>query len=467
MGARLVRPSLPRQLTLLVAAAGLVSLLTAGWAFASYRRALTLAEGARGKHADDLILCHEMSALLERKLAKSRSFILTADEEFSQEMEDARSQFASILGRLTGSLRGGGPARLSRIGALEARHHQILRRVMAQRRGGARPSDLTPALLERLKPVRDELDAEMRALIALKEEKLAAAEEAAEAGMRLARRVSAGAGLASLAVFGFVIWVVRRLALVQVEVERGLRLSNAELDDIVAERTRELSAFNRELESFSYSVAHDLRTPLRSVTNFSQVAAARSAGDPALKEDLARIRAAGMRMSHLIDALLSLSRLTRRPLAAREADLTDMARELDLDLRASYPDRSVAFSVMPGLVDSGDPELLRVALRNLLENAWKFTAGRPDARVEFGRAVVEKERAYFVRDNGAGFDPRFADKLFRPFERLHSTEEFRGTGIGLATVERVIRRHGGRVWAEGEPGKGATFYFTLGGADVA
>ncbi|MBI3299655.1 MAG: hypothetical protein HYZ75_15930 [Elusimicrobia bacterium] len=203
--------------------------------------------------------------------------------------------------------------------------------------------------------------------------------------------------------------------------------------------------------------------PLRAITNFSDLAASNTAAstDATLKKNISRIHAAGLRMSELIDSLLTLSRLTRRPLGAKDVDLSALASEIATELAAADPARQVRFTLAEGLPDVGDPDLLRVALYNLLQNAWKFTATRKDAAMEFGRTTVDGVAAYFVRDNGAGFDARFVQKLFTPFERLHSAADFPGTGIGLATVERVVQRHGGSVWAEGQAGKGAAFFFTL------
>lgn len=283
-------------------------------------------------------------------------------------------------------------------------------------------------------------------------------------GRNIAAAVTA-AGTISLAAVAVavVLWLVRRMTALQLQVEQTLTRSNERLDVLVAERTRELSTFNRELESFSYSVAHDLRTPLRAITNYSELSVDRAAacGDPSLKENLERIRSAGLRMSHLIDALLSLSRLTRHPFGAKAVDVSALVSEVGAEIAAANRERRVTFAVQPSLGDIADADLLRAAIYNLLDNAWKFTAGRPDAAIEFGRTTVDGEPCYFVRDNGVGFDERFIGKLFAPFERLHSAKQFPGTGIGLATVERVVRRHGGSVWAEGRLGQGARFFFTL------
>jgi light-regulated signal transduction histidine kinase (bacteriophytochrome) len=227
---------------------------------------------------------------------------------------------------------------------------------------------------------------------------------------------------------------------------------------------RDLEHKNRELESFSYAVSHDLRAPLRRIDSFSR-AVQESQGerlDPDGRRFLDRVREASQQMSRLIDDVLYLSRVTRTELREHEVDLSGLASLLLERMREAEPGRAVEARVRPGVTVTGDGQLLRIALENLLENAWKFTGREPAARIEFGMTNVAGEPSYFVRDNGAGFDMAYADRLFGPFQRLHLASEFPGTGIGLATVQRIIHRHGGRVWAEGTPGQGATFHFTLG-----
>jgi PAS domain S-box-containing protein len=245
--------------------------------------------------------------------------------------------------------------------------------------------------------------------------------------------------------------------------EAALAAANSELERRVAERTAELTVVNRELESFSSSVSHDLRAPLRGIDGWTQ-AALEDCG-PQLDEQgrtyLKRVRSETQRMGELIDGLLELSRVTRAPMKRETVDLTAMAQELEASLRAGQPERAVDFVVAPAMVAMGDAVLLRAALQNLLHNAWKFTGKRPRARIEVGCASEPGRTVYHVRDDGAGFDMRYAGKLFAPFQRLHSPEEFPGTGIGLATVQRIIHRHGGKVWAKAEVDQGATFYFTL------
>jgi signal transduction histidine kinase len=254
--------------------------------------------------------------------------------------------------------------------------------------------------------------------------------------------------------------LLKRQARLLAESEHAAR----ELAEVRAGLVRDLEHKNRELESFSYAVSHDLRAPLRRIDSFSR-AVLESQGDrlddPG-RRFLSRVRQASQHMSQLIDDVLYLSRVTRADLREQEVDLSAVAGLILTRLQESDPDRSVEVKVRPGVVVTGDGQLLKIALDNLLENAWKFTAKQAETRIEFGVTQVSGEPTYFVRDNGAGFDMTYADRLFGPFQRLHPQDEFPGSGIGLATVQRIIHRHGGRVWAEGLVGQGATFQFTLG-----
>jgi signal transduction histidine kinase len=239
--------------------------------------------------------------------------------------------------------------------------------------------------------------------------------------------------------------------------------SHALLEDRVRERTVELEAANRELEAFSYSVSHDLRAPLRAMDGFSKAVHEGYAEhlDERGKDYLQRVRAASQRMGQLIDDMLRLSRITRSELRRSDVDLGAQARELVAELRQRDPGRNVEVTIEPEMRVRADPELMRVMLDNLLGNAWKFTNRHQQAHIAFGRLQKDGETVYYVRDNGAGFDMAYAGKLFGAFQRLHGHDEFEGTGIGLATVQRIVHRHGGRVWAEAEVGRGAAFYFTL------
>lgn len=239
---------------------------------------------------------------------------------------------------------------------------------------------------------------------------------------------------------------------------------NEELERRVVERTAELEAANHDLESFSYSVAHDLRAPLRAIDSFSQLLVDEHASQLNTEglSYLRRVRGAAVRMGKLIDALLTLAGTGRSEMRCTRFSLTALVRDLAAEIAAGHPQHSVKLHIDgSGEMVHADPGLLKVAMTNLLDNAWKFTQRTANASVEFGSAIIDRTRTFFIRDNGAGFDPAYADKLFGPFQRLHSEREFAGTGIGLAIVERVVRRHGGRIWAESAPGEGATFYFTL------
>lgn len=271
------------------------------------------------------------------------------------------------------------------------------------------------------------------------------------------------------------------------QAEEAIRALNAELERRVIERTAQLQAANQELEAFAYTISHDLRAPLRAMEGFSTnlLAEYADALDAQGLHYLQRIQQASQRMGHLINDLLDLSRITRATMARAQVDLSDLARAVIAELRASAPDRSVTLVIAEALAVVGDERLLRVALQSLLGNAWKFSGMREDALIEVGMLRAAEALAqhadwdqhltpaqiadaqspiYFVRDNGVGFDTAYARKIFAPFQRMHAMHEFPGSGIGLAIAQRVIARHGGRIWTSAQPGQGATFFFTLGGA---
>jgi two-component system, sensor histidine kinase and response regulator len=254
--------------------------------------------------------------------------------------------------------------------------------------------------------------------------------------------------------------LLRRQTQLLAESEQAARA----LAETRAELVTELEHKNRELESFSYAVSHDLQAPLRRIDSFSR-AVLESQGeklDATGFKYLERVREASQHMSQLIDDVLYLSRVTRAELREHDVDLSALAELILARLQEGEPSRKADVKVRPGVVVTGDGQLLRIALENLLENAWKFSSKQAETRIEFGVTQAAGEPTYFVRDNGAGFDMTYADRLFGPFQRLHAQGDFPGSGIGLATVQRIIHRHGGRVWAEGLVGQGATFQFTLG-----
>jgi len=247
------------------------------------------------------------------------------------------------------------------------------------------------------------------------------------------------------------------------QAEAEIRRLNAELEQRVVSRTAQLTAVTKELEAFAYSASHDLRAPLRVIDGFSAMVLEDAAGvlGPEDVRHLQRVREAAQRMSRLIDDLLGLSRLARRELIREQVDVSGLAREVADELLAEHEARVVKVVIAPDMAADADPRLLRVILCNLLDNAWKFTAKHEAARVEVGVTDADGERAFFVRDDGAGFDPEHAEHLFGAFQRFHTAGEFEGDGIGLAMVQRLVNRHGGRAWAEGQVEKGATFFFTL------
>ncbi len=248
------------------------------------------------------------------------------------------------------------------------------------------------------------------------------------------------------------------------QAEEALQTYREHLEKLVGERTQALERSNRELESYSYSIAHDLRAPLRSIVSFSQIVL-QDAGEVLDAEqvgNLQRVVAAGKHMTNLIDDILELSRITRSELHRGPVDLSKMTRQIASRLDSSQEDRRLDWRIADQVIAFGDQQLLTVAMENLVGNAWKYSSRRRDAYIEFGADVRNGQAVFFVRDNGVGFNMDHAGKLFQPFQRLHARSEFEGTGIGLATVQRVVQRHGGRVWAESKEGEGAAFYFTLG-----
>ncbi|MGH7476542.1 MAG: sensor histidine kinase [Longimicrobiales bacterium] len=283
-------------------------------------------------------------------------------------------------------------------------------------------------------------------------------------GYRTGSVVSLSVALAIVLVAGTIWWAGHEMNLAEAKRRRAEQRVRR-LNRLLRRQTAQLEVANRELESFSYSVSHDLRAPLRTVTSFSQALLEDQADrlDEAGKDYLARVARAGERMALLIDDMLALARVARQQMNRQPVDLSALADDVIVNLRQAEPGRTVDVSIARDLRAEGDPRLIRLALENLIGNAWKYSARANPALIEIGmmNGDVAGRRTFFVRDNGAGFDMQYADRLFTPFQRLHSDAEFAGSGVGLATVSRIVSRHGGAVRAEGEPGRGATFYFTL------
>jgi light-regulated signal transduction histidine kinase (bacteriophytochrome) len=243
-------------------------------------------------------------------------------------------------------------------------------------------------------------------------------------------------------------------------------VSNDEIADVAREANHmavQIKSLMKELESFSYSVAHDLRTPLRSILAYSNILLEDHASHlpEEARDPLNRISRAAKKMGELIDSLLAFSRLTRQEMSRQTVDLSVIAENILVELKREYPLREVEVKIKESVEAKGDPQLLQIVLANLLGNAWKYTSKKERAYIEFGVLRKDKENVYFIKDNGVGFDMKFYNKLFGTFQRLHSANEFEGTGIGLAMVQNIIHRHGGRIWAESETDHGAIFYFTL------
>jgi signal transduction histidine kinase len=275
-----------------------------------------------------------------------------------------------------------------------------------------------------------------------------------------------GAALVTAAVADLVVRRHHAQFAAEAELRSAMEARNESLNEQLARRNAELAAANRELEAFTYSVSHDLRAPLRAIDGFSRALLDDYTErlDEKGRHYLDRVRAGTQRMAQLIDDLLGLSRVTRGELRRQAVDLSALAAEVAAEIGRQSAARRVELAVAAGVVTSGDPRLLRIVLENLLGNAWKYTAKRAEARIEFGLMPPANggPPTYFVRDDGAGFDMAYAHNLFGAFQRLHSAQEFEGTGIGLAIVQRIVHRHGGRIWADAAVDRGATFYFTLG-----
>lgn len=434
-------------------------------------------------HTQDVIITTEqLIARVRTSESAARAFILTDSAPFEQQYSNAGAEIEDLTDKLE-SLTNDNPVQQAHIAELRSRigaKMTVLEAGMAERRGHP-DGMIDPAILaavtndtpDRIESVQTTIDS-----IRAEEQRLLSQRTEIEKNARTQVWVSF--------VIAFVLDLVLLLLafefLIRLSAEREILASNAEqiaslntqlqlvnneLEDRVAARTRELAFSNQELEAFSYSVSHDLRAPLRTIDGFSLALQEDFADrlDESGRDYINRVRSGVQRMGTLIDALLQLSRVTRSELQAEPVDLTQLSTLVFKELQASDPQRKVTFTAQPGVTVEGDARLLRIALENLIGNAFKFTSKVPEAHIEFGSrpgtGEEEGRTVYFVRDNGAGFDMQYVDRLFTAFQRLHGDRDFKGSGIGLATVSRIIRRHHGTIGAYSEPGNGATFHFTL------
>lgn len=334
----------------------------------------------------------------------------------------------------------------------------LLARLIALRKAGKSGPDPVKPINEEAKRISPSLAKTLAAMTTEENHLLEMRTASAGVENRKVRRLLFSGGILVALIMLALFFLFLRENNVRAQAEQKLEESNAKLGF----QNAQLEAANKELESFSYSVSHDLRAPLRGIDGMSQALLEDCADrlDAQGKEYLARVRLGVQRMGVLIDDLLNLSRITRAEMRSEKMDLSQMVQSIADELRNAQPERAADFVIRPALVVKGDPHLMRVALENLLSNSWKFTSKQPRTCIEFGKIAENGHSVFFVKDNGAGFDPAYSKRLFGAFQRLHSDSEFSGTGIGLATVQRVIHRHGGKIWADSELGRGATFFFT-------
>ena len=411
----------------------------------------------------------------------NRGFLLTGDESYLDPYNSAMHDIPAELNnfRILTVDNASQQSRLLELRAVLGQRDALLQQAINLRSSGA-SSGLQSLLaigtgkndMDQVRRIAEDLETEERRLLVLRTAGAASSARTARFAVALASVIDL-----VLIVLMFRYFLLERkqrldlqviaenLATSRLEVERNaaeVQALNTTLEERVRQRTNELETTNRELEAFSYSVSHDLRAPLRTIDGFSLALEEdyASAVDSVGRDYIQRVRAGVQRMGQLIDALLQLSRITRAEITRENFSLSELALSVAADLRDENPGRDLTFNIQPGLDANADPKLLRVALENLMGNAVKFSSRKPDSVVDFGWDT--EAQAWFVRDNGAGFDMYYADKLFNAFNRLHGDKDFKGSGIGLATVARVIRRHHGRIWADSTVDHGATFWFTLG-----
>ena len=414
---------------------------------------------------------HALSALKDAETGQ-RGFLITMDSSYLGPYNSGTRLWAQNLNDLT-RLTKGDPAAAALVSQLSSEGDakvQGVRRTIQLAQAGHREQAIAAVDRGRGKQRMDTVRRVTSELVTREEAKYARfARQALEAETATRWSIeAAAAALFLLTVAGsLLLWrEIGRERLLAENLEKSetrYRTLAESLEEQVAARTRELENLNEELQAFTYSVSHDLRAPLRAIDGFSAILVEDHGDklDEAAHELLRRIRRGVRRMSQLIQSLLDLSRATRTELKKQPIGISHIAASIIQGLREANPERKVEVSIEPGLMAEGDPNLIRIVLENLLSNAWKFSSRREVARIDFGGMSHDGRREFFVRDNGAGFDAAHAAKLFKPFQRLHSESEFEGSGIGLATAQRIVRRHGGTIRAESNKNEGATFYFSI------
>jgi signal transduction histidine kinase len=438
----------------------LILVSIAAWMYRDTRLLISAADTAARSHEVLEVLAGRLSLDFVEAQTARRGFVMTGEADELERFQSAIDKIGSDLAALQ-ELTADDPYQQQQLLVLRpllARRLALWRESVELRKAEGIESERQRQLMQEGRDLNDSI----RATIAAMESEEKALSEGrrreARASAQYAMRFLVSGTLAGVALLMIV------FALLKWEISQRMRMEQA-----LRVRTAELEMANKELESFSYSVSHDLRNPLGVVDGYSDALLTAYADklDQTGRNCLLRVRAVTAQMAQLIDDLLQFSVALRAELRHEAVDLSALAEIVVTELRQTNPEREVTVAVAPGLIATGDGGLLRVVLRNLIGNAWKFTAKSATARIEFGsidsgaRLTTHESCIYFVRDNGVGFDMAKADKLFTAFQRLHNVREYPGTGIGLATVQRIVQRHGGRVWAEAAVGKGATFYFTL------
>ncbi|HEY2003152.1 MAG TPA: CHASE3 domain-containing protein [Acidobacteriaceae bacterium] len=466
-------------LPVLLLIAAIIVFLNAWWAFQAVRTLATnaywLAHSWQVVHQVERVLGSAVNAE-----TGERGYLISGMDSYLEPYTTARQELPAELAHLQ-SLTSDNPAQQARVQELRATlqlRFTVLQKAIDMRKHGG--PDLSAPLLiggpgtiemAHIRALCDAMEAEEDRLLAIRTASTNASRQRAEVTVVVAASLDF-----LLILFGFGQFVRERslrvaaetagerLLLAQNETEARaaeIRSLNETLEDRVRVRTAELERINRELEAFSYSVSHDLRAPLRTIDGFSLALHedyAATVGDTG-RDYIERVRGGVQRMGQLIDALLQLSRITRAEIIREDFSMSRLAESVASDLQEQSPDRDLSFDIEPGLTANADPRLTRIALENLLGNAVKFTSKVPQAKVRFGWDTAQS--AWYIRDNGAGFDMIYADKLFGAFNRLHGDKDFKGSGIGLATVARVVHGHHGRIWANSAVNQGATFWFTL------